>query len=395
MELSKRIRNVVGDGPDGWEILYRAWEMQRAGTSVVMLTVGDHDITTDPAILDAMKAAMDRGRLGYAELSGTPALRAAIAGRVTAMTATPAASDHVVVTPGGQAALFAAMMAALDPGQGCVILDPFYATYLQTVRAAGGVPIVVPTRAEDGFQPDAARIAAALTPDTRAILLNSPNNPTGAVYSPDRLEAIAALCRQHGLWLISDEVYHTQLHGPAHLSPRDLPGMEPHTLVVNSLSKSHAMTGSRLGWVLGPADAARRIGELAISTNYGVPGFIQDAATFALTDAEGARAEAGIAARYARRRALALDALGNGPGFAVLAPQGGMYLMLDIRPTGLTGDAFARRLLAEERIAVMPGESFGTAAAGHLRIALTQPDEALADALRRIARFAARLGERV
>ena len=395
MELSRRIRNVVPGGKDGWELLYRAWELQRAGEPVVMLTIGDHDIKTDPAILAAMKAAMDGGNLGYAELSGMPQLRAAIARRVSATTAVPAGAEHVVVTPGGQAALFAAMTAVLDPGAACVVLDPYYATYPQTVRAAGGRPIVVPTAAEDGFQPDAARIAAALAPDTRAILLNTPNNPTGAVYGRARLEAVAALAAERGLWLISDEVYHTQLHEAVHLSPRDLPGMADRTLVVNSLSKSHAMTGSRLGWVLGPAQAARRIGDLAIATNYGVPGFIQEAAVFALTDAEGARAEAEIGARYGRRRRLALDALGEGPGLRVLPPRGGMYLMIDVRESGLTGEEFARRLLEHERIAVMPGESFGTAAAGHLRIALTVTEDRLEDALRRIARFAARQAETV
>ncbi|HUF55940.1 MAG TPA: pyridoxal phosphate-dependent aminotransferase [Thermohalobaculum sp.] len=391
MQVSERIRAIVPGGKDGWELLYRAWEMQRAGEPVVMLTIGDHDIKTDPAILRAMQDSMARGNLGYAALAGAPELRAAIAGRVTAGSAVPAGPENVVVTPGGQAALFSAMMAALDPGQGCVILDPYYATYPSTVRAAGGRPLVVPTRADDGFEVDAGAIARALGPDTRAILLNTPNNPTGAVYGRDRLEAVARLAVERDLWVISDEVYHTQLDDRAHLSPRDLDGMAERTLVVNSLSKSHAMTGSRLGWVVAPAAAARRIADLAVTTTYGVPGFIQDAALFALTDGQGARAEAEIAARYARRRALALDALGGAAGIGVLPPSGGMYLMLDIRATGLGGEDFATRLLDEERIAVMPGESFGTAAAGHLRIALTVPDDALRDALGRIARFAARL----
>ena len=390
MELSRRIRNVVPGGKDGWELLYRAWELQRAGEPVVMLTIGDHDIKTDPAILDAMKAAMDRGNLGYAELSGIPELRAAIAARASAATGAAAGPENVVVTPGAQAALFAAMVAVLDPGASCVLLDPYYTTYPQTVRAAGGRPIVVPTAAADGFQPDAERIAGALEPDTRAILLNTPNNPTGAVYERGRLEAVAELAVERGLWLISDEVYDTQLHDAVHLGPRELPGIADRTLVVNSLSKSHAMTGSRLGWVLAPPDAARRIGDLAIATNYGVPGFIQEAAVFALTDPQGARAEAEIAARYRHRRRLALDALGEGPGLRVLPPRGGMYLMIDIRETGLTGEAFADELLEEERIAVMPGESFGTAAAGHLRVALTVAEDRLEDALGRIARFAAR-----
>ncbi|MDT8344416.1 MAG: pyridoxal phosphate-dependent aminotransferase, partial [Thermohalobaculum sp.] len=347
---------------------------------------GDHDIKTDPAILAAMAASQARGNLGYPPVPGSVALRRAIADRVTARTTLAATPAQVQVVPGGQAGLFAALSATLDPGQSCIVLDPYYATYVQTVRAAGGRAIVVPTPAEDGFQPDAARIEAALAPDTRAILLNTPNNPTGAVYTPERLAAIAALCCRRDLWLISDEVYDVQIHEGRHASPRDLPGMAGRTLVVNSLSKSHAMTGSRIGWVLGPEAAIARIGELATTTTYGVPGFIQDAAEYALT--QGQAIEDAIAARYRRRRDAVLAALGNARAVRANAPAGGMYVMLDIRPTGLSGLDFAHRLLAARHVAVMPGESFGTAAAGHLRVALTRPEAELREALARLTAFA-------
>ncbi len=212
---------------------------------------------------------------------------------------------------------------------------------------------------------------------------------TGAVYTADRLKALADLCRRRGLWLVSDELYDCQIHDGAHLSARDLAGMAEQCLVVGSLSKSHAMTGSRLGWVVGPAEAIARLGELATTTTYGIPGFIQDAGLHALTEADAIEAE--IAARYRRRLQAALAAIGNTPGVRAVPPQGGMYLMLDIRETGLSGDEFATRLLDAERIAVMPGESFGHAASGHLRIALTVPEAELRDALGRIAEFARNL----
>lgn len=386
MELSQRIRAVVGGADDGWAVHYRAQAMNAAGERVVMLTVGDHDIKTDAGILDAMKASMDAGNLGYSSVMGSSALRDAIARRVTARSAAGAGRENVIVTPGGQAALFASLMAVLDPGQSCIVLDPFYATFAQTVRAASGRAIVVETPADQGFQPDAAAIERALEPDTRAILINSPNNPTGAVYERARLEALADLCRRRGLWLISDELYDCQIHTGVHLSPRDLPGMTDRSLVAGSLSKSHAMTGSRLGWVVGPDRAIARLGDLATTTTYGIPGFIQDAGQYALTEADAV--EAAIAARYRQRAQAAMSAIGNTPGIRAVPPQGGMYLMLDIRETGLSGDAFAARLLDAERIATMPGESFGNAAAGHLRIALTMPEAALRDALGRIAEFA-------
>jgi arginine:pyruvate transaminase len=193
MELSKRIRAVVGGADDGWSIHYRGRAMKAAGAPVAMLSVGDHDIKTDPSILDAMKASMDTGNLGYSSVMGSDALRDAIARRVSVRTDVGAARENVIVTPGGQAAIFASMMTVLDPGQSCIVLDPFYATFAQTVRAASGRPIIVETPADQGFQPDVAAIERALEPDTRAILINSPNNPTGAVYTPDRMAALADL----------------------------------------------------------------------------------------------------------------------------------------------------------------------------------------------------------
>jgi arginine:pyruvate transaminase len=377
---------VIGGTDDGWSLYYRARAMKAAGEPVEMLTIGDHDIKTDPSILDAMKASMDAGNLGYSGVMGSDALREAIARRVSGRTAIGAARENIIVTPGGQAALFASLMATIDPGQSCIVLDPFYATFAQTVRSASGREILVETPADQGFQPDIAAIERALEPDTRAILINSPNNPTGQVYDRDRLEALAELCRRRGLWLISDELYDCQVHDGDYLSARDLPGMADRCLVVGSLSKSHAMTGSRLGWVVGPAEVVARIGELATTTTYGIPGFIQDAGLYALTRAQAV--EADIAARYRRRAQAALAAIGNEPGVRAVPPQGGMYLMLDIRETGLSGDEFAARLLGAECIAVMPGESFGKAAAGHLRVALTVPEAELTAALRRIAAFA-------
>lgn len=389
MRLSQRICAVVPGGDDGWGVYYRARALIAAGEPVVMLTIGDHDIATDPAILAAMGDSAARGHTGYTPVEGSLALRRAVAARIAARSGVPADPAGIAITCGGQAGLFASLMAVIDPGESCIVLDPYYATYAQTVRAAGGRPILVPCPAEAGFQPDPAAIAAALAPDTRAILVNTPNNPTGAVYGAGPLEGIARLCRERDLWLISDEVYDGQVWEGRHLSPRALPGMAGRCLVVNSMSKSFGMTGFRLGWVAGPEPAAARIWELAIATNYGLPGFIQDAALWALT--EGAAAEATLRTRYAARRAAALAALRDGEGCRVSPPQGGMFLMLDIRPTGLSGTAFALRLLEEERIAVMPGESFGTAAAGHVRIALTRPEAALVPALGRVAALAVRL----
>jgi arginine:pyruvate transaminase len=361
--------------------------MREAREPVIELTIGEHDIRTAPAILDAMHEAARAGHTGYAAVPGTPALRDAIAARVRARTGVATSRDNVVVTPGGQAALFAAHSAVCDPGDTALFIDPYYATYPGTLRSVGANARPVLARPEDGFQPQAADIAAA-APGAASLLINTPNNPTGVIYTQATLQGIAGVCRDHDLWLISDEVYDTQVWQGTHLSPRALPGMADRTLVIGSMSKSHAMTGSRVGWIVGPEDAIEHLINLSTNTTYGVPGYIQDAALFALQ--QGPALEAEIAAPFRRRRAIAQDILSRSNVINAVPCDGAMYVMLDIRATGLTGEQFANALLDQTRIAVMPGESFGRAAAGHLRVAMTVDDATFADALTRIVAFAER-----
>lgn len=381
MTLSRRIETLTGGGSDGWDIFRKARALKAQGIPVTELTIGEHDTRTDPAILEAMHASAMGGHTGYASLPGTDSLRAAVAARVEARTGVTTSAANVVIVPGGQAGLFAAHVAACDPGDTALFIDPYYATYPGTIRGAGAIPKAVAAKADAGFLPDPADIAAD-APGARSLLVNSPNNPTGAVYPRATLEGIAEVVRAHGLWLISDEVYDTQIWSGEHVSPRSLPGMAESTLVIGSLSKSHAMTGSRLGWIVGPEEAIRHLANLTTHTTYGVPGFIQDAGEFAL--AQGAALEERIAEPFRRRHAAA-RALLDRRGLPYAPSAATMYLMADIRATGLSGEAFAHRLLDTHRVAVMPGESFGRAAAGHLRIALTLPDETLLAALDTLA----------
>lgn len=391
MQLSRRITGLTGGGSDGWDLFNKAREMIAAGIDVIELTIGEHDIRTAAPILKEMhKAALD-GHTGYAAVPGTTALRTCVAERVTERTGVPTRAENVLITPGGQAALFAAHMAACDPGDTALFIDPYYATYPGTIRGAGGEPVVIGTRAEDDFQPRRADLDAA-APGARSLLINTPNNPTGVVYSRATLEGIAHVCRAHDLWLVSDEVYDTQVWEGNHLSPRSLPGMAERTLVIGSMSKSHAMTGSRCGWVVGPEAAIAPLVTLAIHTTYGVPGYIQDASRYALE--LGAAFENEVGAPFTRRRATAMAQIAEQNVVRLVPAGGAMYLMLDIRATGMSGEDFAYDLLDTERIAVMPGESFGQSAAGHLRVAMTVADNLFEDALARLLAHAARRAER-
>ena len=380
MQLSSRITGLLGGGSDGWGVFLRARQMIEQGTQVTELTIGEHDIRTAAPILQDMHRAALAGHTGYAAIPGTTGLRDAVAARLQERTGVPTTRDNVLITPGGQSALFAAHMATCNPGDTALYIDPYYATYPGTIRGVSALPHAIAARAEDAFQPRADVIAAAAKQTNAAsLLVNSPNNPTGVVYSRKTLEGIAQVCRDHDMRLISDEVYDTQVWEGAHLSPRALDGMAEHTLVVGSMSKSHAMTGSRCGWIVGPVDAIEHLTNLATHTTYGVPGYIQDAALFALNQGTGFETE--IAAPFQRRRLLAQDILARQNAVSLVPAQGAMYLMLDVRSTGMSGEDFAYALLEKHHIAVMPGESFGTAAAGHIRVAMTIEDTRFAQAL--------------
>ena len=387
MQLSSRITGLLGGGSDGWGVFLRARQMIADGTDVTELTIGEHDIRTAAPILQDMHRAALAGHTGYAAIPGTTDLRDAVAARLQERTGVPTTRDNVLITPGGQSALFAAHMATCNPGDTALYIDPYYATYPGTIRGVSALPHAVLASADDAFQPrpDAIAAAAKQTGAT-SLLVNSPNNPTGVVYSRETLEGIAQVCRDHNMWLISDEVYDTQVWEGEHLSPRALDGMADHTLVVGSMSKSHAMTGSRCGWIVGPVDAIEHLTNLATHTTYGVPGYIQDAALFALN--QGVAFETEISAPFQRRRLLAQDILARQNAVSLVPAQGAMYVMLDIRSTGMTGENFAYALLEKHRIAVMPGESFGEAAAGHIRVAMTIEDTRFAQALATLCDFA-------
>ena len=385
MQLSKRITGLLGGGSDGWGVFLHARRMIADGIPVTELTIGEHDIGTAAPILQEMHRSALGGHTGYAAVPGTNALRDTVAARVQARTGVATTRDNVLITPGGQAALFAAHAAATNPGDTALFIDPYYATYPGTIRGVSAVPHAIAARAEDAFQPRAADIAEA-APGAASLLINSPNNPTGVVYSENTLSGIAQVCKDNDLWLISDEVYDGQIWKGRHISPRSLPGMDQRTLVVGSMSKSHAMTGSRCGWIVGPEDAIEHLVNLATHTTYGVPGYIQDAANFALNQGRGFDAD--IAAPFERRRQSAQKIIAAQNTVTLVPADGAMYLMLDIRATGMTGEEFAFALLDAHHIAVMPGESFGKAAAGHIRVAMTIEDTAFAKALQTLCVFA-------
>jgi arginine:pyruvate transaminase len=385
MRFSPLVERVAGRGSAAWSIHTEARRRQEAGEDVIFLTVGDPDQEPPETVIDATVTALRDRRTGYAPTIGYPALREAIAARVARRSGQPCTADNIAVVPGAQGGLYSAMQCLAGPGDEVVVGEPIYATYEGVIGASGARMVTFPLRPERGFHPDIDALARAITPQTRVLWINSPHNPTGAVFTRAEVEAVAALCREHDLWLLSDEVYEDLAFARPHTGAWSLSGMAERTVVVSSLSKSHALPAFRLGWVVGPPELIRHLANLLLCLTYGSPAFIQYGALAALRDE--LPEVAALREDYRRRAALMSELLADAPGCRVIPPEGGMFVLLDIRGTGLGAADFARRLLDGERVAVLPCDGFGPSAAGHLRIALSAPEARLRDAADRILRF--------
>ncbi len=385
VKLSEKFQQSAGAESDPWKLYYRARQMIESGDEVVELTVGDHDVRTDPKILQAMHRSAMRGKTGYTVVRGIKPLRAKIAKRVFDRTGVPTSPENVLITGGAQTGLLASHLVTLNPGDVALFSSPYYPLYPGVIRAAGARGVDVPTNSENAFNLDAREVNAAAA-GARTLLINSPNNPTGAVYARQTLEEIAEVARRNQLWIISDEVYETQVWEGEHHSVRAVPSIADQTIVIGSMSKGHAMTGSRIGWLIVPEQFAPTFNELLTVMNFGVPEYIQEAALFALE--QGTELERKVAEPFARRRNLALAILAKQQLIGFVPPSGAMYMMLDIRNTGTGSVTFSNRLLEAEKIAVMPGDSFGDAGTGHIRISMSVRDDIFEDALLRLLRFA-------
>ncbi|QVM94405.1 MULTISPECIES: pyridoxal phosphate-dependent aminotransferase [unclassified Pseudomonas] len=391
MRFSALTQRIAGDGAAAWEIHYRALELLEKGQDVLLLSVGDPDFDTPAPIVEAAIDSLRSGHTHYSDVRGKLALRQAIARRHQQRSGQQTGADQVTVLAGAQCALFCVAQCLLNPGDEVIVAEPMYVTYEAVFGACGATVIPVPVRPENGFRVQAEDVAARITPKTRALALNSPHNPSGASLPRSTWEALAELCIAHDLWLISDEVYSELLYDGEHISPGSLPGMAERTATLNSLSKSHAMTGWRVGWVVGSQALATHLENLALCMLYGSPDFIQDAAVVALE--QQLPELAAMREAYRQRRDLVCECLADCPGLRALKPDGGMFVMVDIRETGLSAQAFSYRLLDHHGVSVLAGEAFGPSAAGHIRLGLVLGAEPLREACQRIARCAAELME--
>ncbi|UVM59238.1 pyridoxal phosphate-dependent aminotransferase [Pseudomonas sp. P9_35] len=389
MRFSALTQRITGDGAAAWQIHDRALAMREQGMDVLLLSVGDPDFDTPCAIVEAAVASLRAGETHYSDSRGLHSLRASIARRHQQRSGQPVGAGHVTVLPGAQSALYAVAQCLLNPGDEVIVAEPMYVTYEAVFGACGAKVVPVAVRPENGFRVEPADVARLVTPRTRAMLINSPNNPSGASLPMSTWQALARLCIEHDLWLISDEVYSDLLYDGEHISPAGLPGMAERTVTINSLSKSHAMTGWRVGWAIGPEPLAEHLANLSLCMVFGLPDFVQRAAQVALTRALPEVAQ--MHEEYRQRRDLVCAMLDDSPGLKSVRPDGGMFVMVDVRRTGLDAQAFAERLLDDYGVSVLAGEAFGPSAAGHIRLGLVVDQVKLTDACQRIASCAADL----
>lgn len=389
MRYSPLTQRLQGLGGAKWEIHRLARQMKTEGREVIELTIGEPDVPCPPDLIAAATTAMQAGRTGYSNGHGEPAALAALAARYTARRGRAFGPENVMTLPGTQTALYAVLCSLLGPGDEVIVADPMYATYEGLIAATGATAVAVALRPEFGFRLQAADVAPKITNRTRVLFLNTPHNPTGAVLRTADIAALGALAKAHDLWIVSDEVYEDLIFdGIPFASPLDFLDLADRTVVTASISKSHAAPGFRSGWCVGPAAFCAMMLPLSETMLFGSQPFIADMTALAIT--QGSPVARGMASRFAARADLIHSRLHGQAGLAVHRPEAGMFALLDIRATGLSGAAFARALLAETGVACMPGESFGQGLAGWLRLSLTQPDAVIDTACTRIRAFAAR-----
>ena len=380
---------LQGLGGAKWELSHAARTRIAAGVPTINLTIGEPDVGTPAALVDIAAAAMRAGRTGYSNGRGEGALLAALSARFSERMGRPFGPERFLCLPGTQTALYLALTTVTGPGDQVLVGDPMYATYEGLIRAPGAEPVAARLQPNANFRLQAHDLEPLITDRTRAILINTPHNPTGAVLTPDDLAAILDLAARRDLWVISDEVYTDLTHDgvPAPSALGDA-AHEGRVIAVGSISKSHAAPGFRSGWLAASAAFCARALPVSETMLFGSQPFIADMTAQALSEPPLlARA---MAARMARRAAILHQGLDGVAGLRLHRPQAGMFALLDHRTVAADSLDFARRLLAATGVAVMPGCSFGEGLRGWARLALNATDADTAEAARRIAAFASR-----
>lgn len=363
----------------------------------ISLCLGEPGETASTHIVEAACKSLQAGKTKYTDVLGIPEFRSAVASytqRVKGLTYNE--DTEIQAVDGATIGLYLAIKSVIDPGDEVIIPSPYFTSYDAEVLMCDAIPVTVALKPEHGMHINAGEIRKAITPRTKAIIINSPCNPTGAVTTAEELAEVAELCKEFDLWVISDEVYHpfvfasgaeTEPVGDA-VAPSiaAVPGMHERTIIVESLSKTYAMTGWRIGYLLAPSNVIEQTSKIAEMMHSSVNSTAQYGGAAALTGPQ--KHVYDMREEYRSKRSLVLDALADCKAVRLIEPQGAFYVFVDVRPTGLTSDEFSRKLLEEEKVAVVPGEAFGVEGSGFVRLSYAGKEEDLKEGVKRLRRFA-------
>lgn len=378
--IASRMSVMSGEG--ALSVFARANELEAQGRSIIHLELGEPDFHPGKSVIDSATRALAEGKDRYCPVAGLPALRAEITEYLQRTRNIHVSADQVVIAPGCKAILFFAMMALLEPGDEVLFPDPGFPGYPSITLGVGAVPVPFELSSRNAFQPDLSEVSAKITRRTRMLILNSPGNPTGTVYSDEIQRGLAEFAVKHDLWVLSDEIYARIIYGSEYLSMLRYPGMAERTLIIDGFSKSFAMTGWRLGYAVAPPEVAAALTMMAVNSYTCVAEFAQYAAIDALRDRDGNTPK--MLAEFTRRREQFVRDLNRIPGFRCQPPEGAFYAWVDIRETGLSAEEVCRILLEEAGVAAIPGAAFGPAGKDFVRFSFASSVENLREAVRRI-----------
>ena len=387
IRFAERMSRLGTEG--AFEVLAKARRLEATGKKIVHLEIGEPDFATPDNIVEAGISAMQHGYTHYTPASGIFEAREAVAGFVSRTLKTEVDPTEVVLVPGSKNVLLFTLLACIEPGDEVILPDPGYPAYASQVNFIGGLVKTVTLREESGFRMDLDELASLVTPKTRMLIVNTPQNPTGGVLTEEDVKFVCDLAHKHDLLVVSDEIYSQLVYGFHHVSPMSHPGMRERTVLMDGLSKSYAMTGWRLGYAVAPKALAAKLDQLMINSSSCAAGFTQMAAIEALSAPESEHAVARMVKVFEHRRNLVVDGLNKIPGMRCARPQGSFYVFPNIEGTGFDEHELADRLLAEAGVAVLPGTAFGRAGKGFIRLAYTQSEDELKLGLDRIGEFIA------
>jgi aspartate/methionine/tyrosine aminotransferase len=387
IRFAERMSRLGTEG--AFEVLAKARRLEAEGKKVVHLEIGEPDFATPDNIVEAGISAMQNGYTHYTPASGILEAREAVARFVSRTLKTEVDPLEVVLVPGSKNVLLFTLLSCIEPGDEVILPDPGYPAYASQVNFIGAVPKTVTLREASGFRMDLDELASLITPKTRMLIVNTPQNPTGGILTEEDVKFVCDLVHKHDLILVSDEIYSQLVYGFHHVSPLSHPGMRERTVLMDGLSKSYAMTGWRLGYAVAPKELAAKLDKLMINTSSCAAAFTQIAAIEALSAPESEHAVARMVKVFEHRRNLVVDGMNAIPGIRCARPQGSFYVFPNIEGTGFDEHELADRLLAEAGVAVLPGTAFGHAGKGFIRLAYTQSEGELKLGLDRIGEFIA------